>query len=162
MQYQDFIITYNIEHFSYLEYFGIVAAIPRHWKSCLGDPLFPTVNQQRMITFLSAVKSNRCVYSNLVRDKVTTPRAIAKWEQQYPTVDWNWKKIYSLIYTSVRDTKIQYFQFRFFNRIIGVNQFCVELALLTPQHAHFVITRMRPSIIYFGLVLMSICYSGKT
>ena len=129
MQYQDFIITYNIEHFSYLEYFGIVAAIPRHWKSCLGDPLFPTVNQQRMITFLSAVKSNRCVYSNLVRDKVTTPRAIAKWEQQYPTVDWNWKKIYSLIYTSVRDTKIQYFQFRFLNRIIGVNQYLCRIGI---------------------------------
>lgn len=137
LQYRDFMEKHDIEHFSYLNYFSIVSAIPRYWRNNLGDDANLNINCQRMTKFIFAPKSNRCVYENLVKDKVTTPRAKLKWEEKYRTVDWNWQRIFSLIYTAVRDPKIRYFQFRFLHRILGVNQYMHRIGIANTPTCSF-------------------------
>ena len=129
LQYNDFIFKYHIDNLPFTTYFGIVSAIPRHWRLNFGDSENISVPHQKFTKFIVARKETKCVYRSLISQKVTVPRAVARWEHDYPDIDFDWSRVFSLPFTSIRNPKVQYLQFRFIHRILATNTYLYKLNL---------------------------------
>ena len=109
-----------------MHYFSIIKAIPASWKV----DLFSTqpsinVNIKRLLTFSSACRPSRHVYKFVLN--YTAPKCIDKWKEKNFQIPADWKCIFKLPFCAIRNTKIQYFQFRFLHRVLGVNDYLFKL-----------------------------------
>lgn len=73
-------------------YYGIISAIPRHWKENMnvvdGDTIF-ILDNILTILFLS-----RHIYRSLISSIVVPPVAIARWNNEFGLEDSQWKSIF--------------------------------------------------------------------
>ena len=129
LSYNEFTTKFNItSNFPFTFYFGIIKAIPRDWKTGINLTENPSNNVLRLINFTNNLRPNKIIYDYLVKPKLTTPRAVFKWEEtRNYTINWN--RVFRLPYGAVRDTKVQFFQLRFIHRIIGTNSFLHKIKL---------------------------------
>ena len=85
----------------------------------------------KLLKFISVPRPSNYLYNVLLKRKVSTPTAVARWQQvENENTQFRWNKIYTLPYVAVRDKKLQYFQFRFIHRILGVNEFLFKIKLI--------------------------------
>ena len=98
---------------------GLVNAIPAPWKRAL----YPLNNdpQTSFKTFYQSPRVSQLVYKALIHGIGTPPTAIKKWEREFSLTDDQWQRIFRIPFTTLRETKIQYFQFRFLHRLLGTN-----------------------------------------
>lgn len=123
LTYDAFITKFDITHnFPFTLFYGILAAIPREWKAHIEHLENPSENVLRLISFTTNGRPTKFVYNHFVNLKVSTPRAVFKWEE-ISNFNGNWHRVFLLPYAAVRDTKVQYFHLRFIHRIIGTNFF---------------------------------------
>ena len=90
-------------------------------KSCRIDD-FSNPNEDCLERLLSHHGPSQLVYSHLIKKISLPPLAIEKWNIQFNIDEDDWESIFQNPYYSVRDVKIQYFQFRFLHRILGTNR----------------------------------------
>ena len=65
----------------------------------------------------------RDLFWEYVSKKAVSPTCIAKWEELYYFVDFNWEQIFCLPYIVARETKFQSLQHQIVNRYIPTKQF---------------------------------------
>ena len=53
---------------------------------------------------------------HLIQRKLVTPTAVTKWEEHYFYVNFDWKHIFRVPYSSVRETSFQSMQYQILNR----------------------------------------------
>ena len=129
LTYTAFKTKFNItNNFPFTTYFGILRSIPRDWKTKLEPNDCPSDNALRMTSFTTNLRPTKVIYNYLAQLRLTTPRSVLKWEQ-VSNFNGNWNKVFLLPYVAVRDTKVQYFQFRYIHRIIGTNSFLHKIKL---------------------------------
>ena len=127
MNYLSFKTKYNItERFPFTLYYGIVKAIPRLWKNNVRQVEKPNDNITRLISFITSSRPTKIIYNYLIKDYVQCPIAVAKWEQRF-TRYYNWSSIFQLPFLAVRDSKVQYFQFRYIHRLVATNSFLCKI-----------------------------------
>ena len=129
--FDEFNRPFTIEHFKFKYSInvcpftllrGIYASIPKTWKDRLNvtDPItfdpkpFAIVHQ---IPYLS-----RFIYLSSVKSFVKPPVAIDKWNVSFNFDLSQWNAIFQAPFISLRESKVQYFQFRFIHRILGTNK----------------------------------------
>ena len=138
--YTDFVRKYNINHLPFTIYFGIVNAIPTSWKCAITNthpPINVNDNTRRLNLFISALRGSQYIYKHIIQKRISQPVALSKWENSGINRTADWKTIFKLPYNAIRYTKIQYFQFRFLHRIIGVNSFLFKLNLIDSPTCSF-------------------------
>lgn len=131
LSYNDFIRRHGIKAFPFTFYFGIISALPMRWKRNVTFCEIPNENALKLLKFISVPRPSNYLYNVLLKRKVSTPTAVARWQQlANENTQFRWNKIYTLPYVAVRDKKLQYFQFRFIHRILGVNEFLFKIKLI--------------------------------
>ena len=101
IQYNVLVKDYKLNKLPYLTYCGIVSAIPSHWKSCIGKNNDHNDNIIRLIKFEIIPKAPKYIYTHLIQNKITTPRAIARWEDVFPEYNFHWNTIFNIPYITV-------------------------------------------------------------
>lgn len=72
---------------------------------------------------LLAVSSmSRIVYKQIVTKFYSPPTCCTKWNNSFPELMNRWQLIFRIPFISLRETKLQYFQYRFLHRILGTNE----------------------------------------
>lgn len=77
------------------------------------------------------------IYKSLITRVSTPPAAVAKWNLYFNITATQWEKIFQAPFRSVRDSKLQYFQFRFLHRIIGTNHYRHKMGQIDNPRCHF-------------------------
>lgn len=127
LSYISFTTKFNITcNFPFTLYFGIIKAIPSSWKTNVTHVEKVNENIIRLICFTTSPRPNKLLYNYFRNGFVQRPTAIPKWEQicGRPV---NWNRVFLLPFQAVRDTKIQYFQFRYIHRLVATNSFLYKI-----------------------------------
>ena len=120
MQYNEFVEVYNLDDFPFIRYNGIISAIPTLWKQNLHNTDYSFNHNEDLLNRLLSQKSvSQWAYGCIVKEIFSPPTALQKWNFNFDKGKWS--NIFSNVWFSVRDVKLQYFQFRFLHRILGIN-----------------------------------------
>ena len=123
---------FNITYCPFTFLYGIYSAIPKSWRPHFIES--DTV-EENVATNLSAIgrmpSISRGIYKSIVKSLTVPPKAIAKWNREFNLDPGLWNTIFQIPFSSLRDSKLKYFQFRFLHRILGTN----KLLFLMKQRA---------------------------
>ena len=119
----------------FLEYSGLIAAIPQNWKRVVKNMTIPeqAISSQEQ-PFLNCSKRllalsillNRDIYWELVSRKMTRPVCALKWCTRYKIEVDVWKTIYKQ-YANIKDTKLKAFQFKVLNNLLPCNLYLARI-----------------------------------
>lgn len=124
---------FSLDLLPFTTYYGIISAIPRHWK----DNMALVNTKEEMInTDLSLLRS-RHIYNSLISTIAAPPTAIRKWNGEFSFDDSQWQTIFRIPFLSCRESKIRYFQFRFLHRILGTNYLRYKMKLTDNARCNF-------------------------
>ena len=109
---------------NFVEYRGILAAIPRMWKNhIIGQPKNTEIKCKAISIVKNLRKPNKHMYSILNDKRKTKPTENEeKWKEILGSQNLNFKAYYNIL-TKIKDTNLCYFQFKVLNRIIGTNRY---------------------------------------
>lgn len=127
---------YSLDVLPFTILFGIITAIPNEWKSRLGETTLDApdhpIQSLHTIPFLS-----RFIYTKLITSQAVIPTATRKWNLIFTITDRQWKTIFQAPFYSVRDSKVQYLQFRFIHRILGTNHLLYNMNITDNPRCSF-------------------------
>ena len=129
LSYQNFVDKHGIRNFPFTYYYGIILAIPSHWKTNLGHDSGVNLNSCQLVKISMKQRATNLVYRSVLWKNISSPRAVSKWETLFPDYDFDWKLIFMLPHTAVREANIQYLQFRYLHRIVGTNDFLFRVKI---------------------------------
>lgn len=118
-----------------LNYHKIIASIPKTWLFKLNAQ--PNQNGTEHISLYKTLTekelSNICRYMTDFQVKHFTytekPKSHAKWELNFPGITLQWKAIYTNVFDSCKDNKLQNFQYNFIHRNIATNKYLLKCSL---------------------------------
>ena len=87
------------------------------------------MNYCQLVKLSLKQRATNLVYRSVLSNNISSPRAVSKWEALFPDYDFDWKLIFMLSHTAVRDANIQYLQFRYLHRIVGINDFLFRVKI---------------------------------
>ena len=124
--------SYNISNFPFTLYYGLIASIPNSWR--ISGCHFLSVNDANKLsdceTNLNNIrlckKVSPLVYNSLLTSLCATPIVIDKWSYCFVTRE-DWPSIFKAWHSSVRESKIRAFQFKFLHRIVPTNNFLFKI-----------------------------------
>lgn len=120
MAFDDFKMKFSLAYCPFTIYFGLLSAIPRGWRQ--SQEVETGEVERTSLDVLNRCKSVvRPIYNKLLRSYIIEPTAIEKWSNAFNFTTREWRTIFQVPFSSVRDTKIQAFQFRLLHRILGTN-----------------------------------------
>jgi hypothetical protein len=114
---------------NFLEYHGIVGAVPRGWKKLISEygRLHDIKND-----IVNRLKSDKkpCKYKLFSESIKESPlRSQNKWGQELGVQIDDWRNIYSSPFRTKRNTKLQNFQFKLSHIITATNSFLFKCGL---------------------------------
>ena len=89
---------------------------------------------------LSEKKGCRKIYANFIstNSNINKPKHQVKWERVLTlSEDFNWNKHFSIIYKVTKDTKLHWFQFRIFHRILATNSYLYTIHKVNSESCTF-------------------------
>ncbi len=118
---------------SFMNMIQLKSSIPSEWKNklkqCTKLPQYiPPDNIIKLNNKIITIDKSTCklFYWLIINTGIHKPTATQNWSDHYP--DFNtadskiWKRIFKLPFNTVRDTKIQTFQYRILHKIIPCNK----------------------------------------
>ena len=111
-------------------YYGIIHAIPVHWRQGLINEVFDPDHGLGFESILNVPNMSRVIYQQIISTVYTVPTSCSKWNLSFPDIAESWNIIFRIPFTSVRESKIQYFQYRFLHRALGTNSLCHRMNLI--------------------------------
>ena len=128
LEYTQFIRQHKVINFPFTIFFGIIKAIPRYWRGAYSEGCSINYNQQGFTKFMAAPKPSKYMYNFFALRNIQIPTYVAKWESELKTpIDWN--TVFRMPFITTKDSKLQYFQFRFIHRILPVNDLLYKMKL---------------------------------
>ena len=113
---------------NFLAWHTILKAIPKEWKEEIcNSNRKPTMLRARLAiydTLTETTKVAKWAYSHLLEGcKVSCPiKAQTKWENELEDNQISWIPVYKALFSSTRDIKIKWLQFRILHRILPTNK----------------------------------------
>ena len=95
------------------------------------------INFYEPYTVLCNPKPSRGIYRRLVNSIVKVPLCLHRWNTDFNFNENQWTNIFSAPFCSVSETKIQYFQYRCIQRIVGVNSSLFKMKLVNSPSCTF-------------------------
>lgn len=117
--------VYGNTAMSYLQYYGLISAIPSNWVIALRGTRF-ILESFRFPVETFQGKMTSTVYDKIVSDKTLLMKLYHKWEVKlgttldYETFLTNFQQIYTL----TKSSRLRNFQFRFLHRIVFATNYC--------------------------------------
>ena len=121
--------TYNV-YINFVEYYGIISAIPNNWKQIILDENIKLDRICNEIVDKVKAESKPCKYFYklfIQRVEQEPINCHNKWENDLKTSIEDWQGIYSLCIA--KGTKQQSFQFKLLHIILPVNSFLYKCGL---------------------------------
>ena len=109
---------------NFLSIYSILNAIPKIWKLKIKAPssnfiLSHNFSLNNNIVPIEKVSSKK-IYCEIVKEKTKPPSALSTWLNLFPFLEnFNWQKVYSLVYTISKEPYLQTFQYKVLNRSIN-------------------------------------------
>ena len=115
---------YKVNTNNYIEYYGVLTAIPRIWKQILKDnntssiPLLEgiQITLQNKTVDIQNVK-NRFIYAHFVARYKEIPTAVSRWTDLYQINTEDWPQIFKTPFRVCRETRLQTLQYKILHRI---------------------------------------------
>lgn len=138
---------YNITT-SFLQTLQIRPCIPFHWKRFLTSPashnlsISPCIkSKEGSVIDISEVPSKK-LYTTLLTFQAQLPAAQRKWNFEFPPpqdvpLSDHWESKYRAAFRSIRETKLQAFQFKLLHRIIPCNKYLKNIRLIDADQCSF-------------------------
>lgn len=129
LSFQQFQHIFSINT-NFLIYHGILSAIRKYLKERKATeqnlrktfgPLLPN----KLKIFLKSKKGSKDMY-NILTNKTEIPKSEGKWDGSLNKVH-EWKKINTLVFSTTKSTKLQWFQYRIIHRILGTNHLLYKM-----------------------------------
>lgn len=121
LAYNQFMLKYDLQNFPFTSYFGIISAVPVHWKRSMGYT--QNIKNNFVENICNTPFLSRVIYKHTVNKITLPPTSVGKWDKQFSTLGDRWTIIFQTPFKSVSESKIQYFQYRFLNRILATNKY---------------------------------------
>ena len=122
--YNDFKTANHNVRCTYVEYYGLISAIPMPWKRLITDNIMH-VSQNPVKLILKTVKVSKLAYQLLMEKRVSFPNhLIQKWStdlNQDLTID-KLKESFNSLYKITISCYLRAFQFKFLHRILPTNR----------------------------------------
>ncbi len=121
-------------------------SIPIEWRRVLYDSKESKIYDECTVCINNMLLPlykiyNKDIYQKFVSQRKKTPSCIAKWTIEYPdfeTADPDlWPNIFTLAFKSVRETKLQSFQYRILHRTITCNKKLYEMKIKSSPDCDF-------------------------
>ena len=142
LSYTEFSQKFNVRS-NFIDYFSIVSAIPKSWtktfkETLKNDPTYLT-NPSNLSKFLASKDDSKSVYNNFIKRIVMpTIKSAEKWEKVLALNEKiQWRKIYGLPFSCVKETKIQCFQYKLLHRILPSNKFLYQIRYMDNPNCSF-------------------------
>lgn len=122
LTYEEFNVKYNVKS-SFIEYAGILAAIPHDWKNVIKKATHDLI----VINITRGAKIEQCTSKYMYLDLVSlvrkAPTCINSWNKQYliSLNDVDWKKIFMLPWNTISNHKIIEFQYKIIHKVFASN-----------------------------------------
>lgn len=123
ISYREFCDKFNVTRFPFTKFFGMLLAIPSTWKSPFQGGIDLPPSDPFINTISKIPKLSRQIYAHLIRRISIPPRVIVKWNLLFDLNDDDWNVIFRIPFHSLRETKVQYFQFKFLHRLLATNRY---------------------------------------
>lgn len=139
LDFYNFTQTYNRLDISFIHYWGLIKAIPSHWRNALNNAeVSPRANVTNLLQkVMNCVSVSRFVYPILVKNVSAPATSLKKWNNDYFYDDDNWRSIFSMPFKSITEPRLQYFQFKFLHRIVYTNKFLFSLNIVASPFCSF-------------------------
>ena len=128
LQFNAFKNKFNLGSFPFTFFTGLINCIPNNWRAELN-----IIHDQPHLSFfeiaLKHTSLSQFLYSYFIKLIVSPPTCITRWNAEIAINDSQWKNIFKAPFVSVREARIQYFQFRCVNRILGTNYLLYRMHL---------------------------------
>ncbi|XP_063408202.1 uncharacterized protein LOC134691566 [Mytilus trossulus] len=124
--YDGFIRNYNIKT-TFLEFYGLILALPKEWKNIIHSQVFIKLNivSHKIVTAIKTVdKVSKHLYKFFLEKIKETPSRIQeKWKIKLgiDIVAEEWNYFFSLPLLITEDPTLRAFQYRLLHRILGTN-----------------------------------------
>ena len=139
LSYDEFTSLYLLNT-DFLQYHGILSAIPRIWKKtikfikpidCVYHPLVKVIQ--------GLAKPNRLFYSRSIDKIAINPQKIyQRWEKEIPEINQlDWADIFTITKQLTKDTKLQMFQYQILHNILVTNSKLVYYKIKTSNLCTF-------------------------
>ena len=138
MSLDQFIEKYNVNT-NFLEYQGILNALPKTWKELIKNQTrFTDIENELLIKVQTNVKSCNFFYKIFLKTVVEEPeKAKLKWSEQLDIDIENWETIFSSIFKFTKNNKISILQFKLLHRIVATNSFLYKCKLKETELCSF-------------------------
>ena len=123
---------------NFLQALQIRQSIPANWRHTLSqnyndsaiitEPFFVNINNKLIPISESNTKD---FYLPHVYKRKRYATCIQKWQNIYPTIDFQWEDVFTHPYKCGRKTRIQSFQYKILHRIINCNKKLFDMKILT-------------------------------
>lgn len=127
MSFDQFIQCYGVRT-NYLEYFGLLNAIPQSWKSKIkNSDKLESIENDLVIKVKNDSKSCKFFYKHFLSNIIQEPDKITrKWSDIFNTDDIEWPQIFLSSITETKNNKINMLQFKILHRIVATNTFLLK------------------------------------
>jgi hypothetical protein len=139
LTHEDFISKYNITT-SFMHTMQLLQSVPKTWRqkltSCSQKPTnIPSGSSINISDKIVSFEKTTCkiFYWHLIRETNHRPNALNKWCNVYPrfrNAQKNiWMRIFSTPFITVRQTKLQTFQYKILHRVIACNKWLNDIRI---------------------------------
>ena len=124
--------------------YSLLSAIPTKWKQNINTPS-PNFRRSPNFSFIlnnSAVPlekvTSKNIYCEIVKRKIKPPSALSTWLNLFPFLEnFNWQKVYSLVYSISKEPYLQTFQYKVLNRSINCRYNLYKWNVLTSGKCYY-------------------------
>ncbi len=140
---QQFQQKLGIQYNNFTEFYGVLAAIPKHWKDLLKEkkPGMHIVEATDDVTILLGniklnleTANNKQLYTHFLKKFKETPTAVAKWSELYNIEEGDWVEIFRNAFKVCRETKLQSLQYKILHRIFPCNVYVSRWNSTVSEH----------------------------
>jgi hypothetical protein len=122
MSYEIFQDSYHVDT-TFVEFYGIISAIPRHWRHLINTCHNSNYKDNRFINQLqNDPKPCKYFYRQFIDKNTVIPvNIINKWSNEFDIEEIEWGLIFSESFSLSKNNKLSCFQYKLIHRVLALN-----------------------------------------
>jgi hypothetical protein len=122
MSYEIFQDTYHVDT-KFVEFYGIISAIPRHWRHLINTCHNSIYKENRCINQLqNDPKPCKYFYRQFIDKNTVIPvNIINKWSNEFDIEEIEWGLIFSESFSLSKNNKLSCFQYKLIHSVLALN-----------------------------------------
>ena len=107
---------------SFLEYYGLISAIPRDWKNIIKQSRSNVKVESELLKKLKISQKHTKYFYNIYKKTIAlvNQKSQSRWREEM-NVDVDWRYAYTIAFQVTNDTLLQTFQYKILHRILCTN-----------------------------------------